>query len=467
MADTRPHLAYVFERFPSFTQTFCVREILELERQGLRPLIFSIRDTRGEIPRHFPDALYERVHFLPPEKELVDSVKQLKSDGHLPQSAVLALREWKDRPDTRDKQRLYEAAWIGWKMREAGVRHAHSHFAGVGARTAWWLRRLHGFTYSFTGHANDLWSRNDLPLTLADLMRDASLVATVSDYSARDLRERFPEAAAKVRRVYNGLDLAPFRAAAARRDPAAVWQAPGGPLILSVGRLIEKKGFDDLIRACARLRDCGAGPFRCVIVGDGPLETELADLIRQLDIADRVTLAGPRSQPEIIDLLQHAALFALPCVTEADGGKDNLPTVLMEAMAARVACASTRLAGVPEMVIDGITGRLVDERRPDDFAGILAEMIASPDTCETMGRAGEERAARLFAQEATARSLRRLLIGHGLTRFDPGLVARDPITSVQYARQMPLRIRQAFWKAAHREKSEIRISTSETISNQD
>lgn len=438
------HLAYVFERFPSFTQTFCAREILELERQGLRPLLFSIRDTRDEVPRQFPDDLYERVIFLPPEKELVDAVKRLKEENRLPQSIILTLREWKDRADPRDKQRVYEAAWIGQKLAEHGIRHVHSHFAGVGARAAWWLRRFYGVTYSFTGHANDLWSKNDLPLTLADLMRDASFVATVSEYSARDLRERFPDAAGKVRRVYNGLDLAPFRARGALRDPRAVWS--GERLILSVGRLIEKKGFDDLIRACALLRERGVANFHCQIVGEGPLEPELRALIAEKSVDDLVTLAGPKSMPEIVELLGRTAIFALPCVTEQDGGKDNLPTVLMEAMAARVACASTVLAGVPEMVIDGETGRLVPERQPEAFADILAEMLADPEKTDAMGRAGEAHAARLFAKEATARSLRRLLISRGLTRFDFGQVFRDPATVWSYLRQIPLRVRRWFWR---------------------
>ena len=122
----RHPLAYVFERFPSFTQTFCVREILELERQGLCPLLFSIRDTRGEVPRQFPEELYERVVFLPPAKELVEEVKQLKAEGRLPQSVVLTLRHWKEKDDQRDKQRVYEAAWIGTRLADAGVRHVHS-----------------------------------------------------------------------------------------------------------------------------------------------------------------------------------------------------------------------------------------------------------------------------------------------------------------------------------------------------
>ena len=442
--NQRFHLAYVFERFPSFTQTFCVREVLELERQGLRPLIFSIRDTRDEVPRNFPDELYERVVFLPPEKELVEEVKALKAAEKLPQEIVITLREWKHRDNTGDKARVYEAAWIGLKMREAGVRHSHSHFAGIGARAGWWLRDFYGFTYSFTGHANDLFCKTDMALTLDDLMRDASLVVTVSDYTVENLQQRFPRAAGKVKRVYNGLDLKPFEAAGERRDLQKVWRGDEPPLILSVGRLIEKKGYDDLVRACAGLKERGIENFRCTIVGDGPMEDELKGMIADLGVGDQVELVGPKSQADIIGYLEKTALFALPCVTEKDGGKDNLPTVLMEAMAARVACASTVLAGVPEMVLDGETGRLVPEREPEQFAGILAEMLSDSERTNAMAEKGHAHAQEHFAKEVTARQLLGLLVARGRTRFDVGLVGADAGLLASYFGQWGTRLARRF-----------------------
>ena len=400
----RPHLAYVFERFPTFTQTFCVREILELERQGLRPLLFSIRDTRGEpLEDHFPADLVERVHFLPQGKDLVREVTRMKDADELPQEIVLTLRHWGDAPD---KTRVYEAAYIGMKMREARVWHAHSHFAGVGARTCWWLKQFYRMQFSFTGHANDIFEDSGCAISLEKLMADAVLVVTVSDYTKSYLAERFPGESAKVQRVYNGLDLEPFATAigAQKSDP---------PILSSVGRLIEKKGFDDLIRACARMRELGGGDFQCVIVGDGPMEEELNDLITELAVADLVTLAGPKSQPEIVELLGRSSVFVLPCVTEKNGGKDNLPTVIMEAMAAGLPCVSTRLAGVPEMVIEGETGLLVDERCPDDFAHAVAKLLKDPEARARMGQAGEGRAREVFAQAVTAGSLKSKFAGCG------------------------------------------------------
>ncbi len=416
------HIGYVFERFPSFTQTFCVREIQELERLGVRPLIFSIRDTRDEAIRHFPPELLERVRFLPPRDELTAQVRAWKDDHRLPRAAALTLRHWDERPD---KARVYEAAWIARQLADLGPaapRHFHSHFAGIGARVGWWLRRFTGVSTSFTAHANDIFCKPE-PQTPAfeRLFHDAALVVTVSDYTARQLREQFPGDAARIQRVYNGLDLQPIMDARARADRS---RAGGG--ILSVGRLIEKKGYPDLIAACAVLRDQGR-MFRCRIVGEGPLEEALRRQIVELNLQDRVQLTGPLGMDAIIRLLvEETQVFTLACATESDGGKDNLPTVLMEAMAASLPCVSTRLAGVPEMVIENKTGYLTEERDPADFAAKLAALLLHPSLCETMGQEGLKHAKAHFAQEVTGRALLAAFAGQGDLRSDASLRARHP-----------------------------------------
>jgi colanic acid/amylovoran biosynthesis glycosyltransferase len=413
---TPPHLAYIFERFPTFTQTFCVREILELERVGVNPVIFSVHDTRDEAVRHYPADLLDRVHFLPPEEELIGQVLAWKDANVLPQSVVLTLRQWGDRPD---KNRVYEAAWIGHRLSELApnVRHAHAHFAGVGARACWWLRKFYGLSYSFTAHANDIFCQQSECIPgCAKLANDASLIVTVSDYTARDLRARFPDAASRVQRVYNGLDLQPFLQARAASDRS---RAAGG--ILSVGRLIEKKGYDDLITACGILRDRGL-KFRCRIVGEGPLEPICKYLISKLKLDGIVELTGPLPMDEIIRLLaDETQVFALACKTESDGGMDNLPTVLMEAMAASLPCVSTKLAGVPEMVVDGVTGLLSEERQPEAFADHLAKLLQDEALCEKMGAAGLEHAKQHFAKEVTSKALLRAFAEHSAFGFDIAL----------------------------------------------
>ncbi len=411
------HLAYVFERFPSFTQTFCVREVLQLESMGVRPLIFSIRDTREEEIRHFPKELFDRVHFLPARDALIEQVRQWKDAHLLPRAAGLVLRHWGDRPD---KMRVYEAAYIAKVIADLGrdaPRHAHSHFAGIGARTCWWLRKFSGVSHSFTAHANDIFCRPGEQLPAFErLFDDASLVITVSDFTAAELRARFPASAARIHRVYNGLDLDPLITARAKSDRS---RSPGA--ILSVGRLIEKKGFDDLITACALLRDQGI-PFHCRIVGDGPLESELKSQISNLNLHREVELTGPLGMEAIIRLLaDETQVFALACVTEKDGGKDNLPTVLMEAMAASLPCVSTRLAGVPEMVLHGRTGFVCEERRPQEFAALLGRLLSAPALCAQMGAAGLDHARAQFAQEKTGAQLLEKFARFGGLRFDSKL----------------------------------------------
>lgn len=429
------HLAYVFERFPSFTQTFCAREILELERLGLRPIIFSIHDTREENIRHFPAELFDRVHVLPPPDELVEIVKKRKDHNEFPQGVVLTLRHWEDRPD---KLRVYEAAYIGSEMQRLGVHHAHSHFAGIGARACFWMRQFYGHTFSFTGHANDIFCKPNTAtnsiVSLKHMIDEAALVITVSDYSVKRLCKDYPSAKTRIHRVYNGLDLSPFRRAIGNEKAKPV-------KVLSVGRLIEKKGFDDLIRAMAIIKSKGAR-CSCQIVGEGPLHDDLQQLIRDTQTEDVVELLGPKSQDEIITLLGHASIFALPCVTEADGGMDNLPTVIMEAMAAELPCISTTLAGVPEMVIDGVTGKLVPERQPEAFAAALLTVIEDFECQRKMGNKGLNLARESFAKEVTASHLARLLIRYGHVLYDPNITRIRTATKGDYARQFLRRLKR-------------------------
>lgn len=395
------HLAYLFERFPSFTQTFCVREIEGLRRLGLNPSLFSIRSLEGEPSPGPGEDLKPEVTYLPE-----DIVRDAAGGPGEPVGARLR-RQWRilrEQPQKQtDFRRVYEAIWLGPILKRADIRHVHTHFAGIGARTAYHLKRLFGITYSFTAHANDIFRREArLPLQLADLVEEAEFVVTVSDFSRQLLARRFPERAESIHLVYNGI--APERFVE-RLSP----DTP--PVIASVGRYIEKKGFDDLISACAHL---GEREFRCEIIGYGPLEQELRQQADSLGLKDQVELTGARPEEEVERLLRRATLFALPCIQAADGGMDNLPTVIMEAMAVGLPVVSTRVAGVPEMVEDAVTGYLVDEKRPDAVASAIARLLDDPELAARMGGAGREFARERFSLDVTSRRLRELFEQHDL-----------------------------------------------------
>ncbi len=370
-----------------------------MERQGMAPWIYAIRRPQDEPPQEFPAGMAERVRYLPEESELGEEFRWLKRCDRLPEPLRADEQRLKG---GRDKARIQEAGWLGGQMKLAGIGHVHTHFAGIAARTAYWLHRHYGIGYSFTAHANDVFCPpdRDLSLTLEELINAARFVVAVSDFGAAQLKERFPQAADKIFRVYNGIDVDAFPLA----HPAT-----NGSCIVAVGRYIEKKGFDDLIAACALLRDRGID-FDCQIVGEGPLEPDLQAAIDRANLSGRVTLTGPKSMVEVSALLDTAQVFVLPCVVEADGGMDNLPTVIAEAMAAGLPVVSTTLAGVPEMVADGRTGLLVPPRSPEKLADALARMLNEPGTAERLGQEGCRRARELFAVKTTTRQLKRLLL---------------------------------------------------------
>ena len=389
--------AYVFERFPSYLQTFCYREIAELDRQGEMPPLFSIRRPDDEPPQDWDEKIVARVQYVPGEPQLVREVEHALKRKELNQEIVELVAEWGRRSDFL---RLYQAIHIGSRLQKLGINHVHAHFAGMAARTAFWINKFFGVPFSFTAHANDIFAPQEFEIGLGKLIGAASAVVAVSDYAANFLKERFAANAAKIHRIYNGLDLSRFK----RAD-----FANAVPTIVSIGRLIDKKGFADLIRACDLLKKRGHD-FRCEIIGEGPLENDLRTQIADLELKSQVNLAGPKTQTQIVQQLAEASVFALPCVVDPDGARDNLPTVIMEAMAAGLPVVSTTVGGIAEMVVHGESGFLVEPHNPVALADAIEKVIVDPALARRLGQAGYERAEQLFSIERNVRELRDLLL---------------------------------------------------------
>jgi glycosyltransferase involved in cell wall biosynthesis len=403
--------AYLFERFPSFVQTFVYREAGEMVRQGMGPRLISIRQP--DDPAALAEHLEADIFYLPGEKELRAEVDRRRVAGQLARRAHRAIPRHRGESDS---QRMFEAAWLAPVLKEAGIRHIHAHFGGLAARTAWWLRRLSGIPYSFTGHANDIFCETGFPVSNEQLVRDACFIVTETDYARHWMEEKYPFARGKVRRVFNGIALDGF-------PP----RQPSGPIprILSVGRYVEKKGFADLIEACRLLRAAGQ-EFECLIIGGGPLAETLQAAIDRADLGSSVKLLGPRPQGEVRRLLSEAQLFVLACVVEEGGGSDNLPTVIMEAMACGLPVVSTRVAGVPEMIADGEEGLLVPAHDPSALSAAILQVLRAPDLAERLGRRGREAAQAKFAVETTAAELKHLLIERAGVSIPPEALRFDP-----------------------------------------
>ncbi len=395
--------AYLFERFPSFGQTFCYREVAELDRQGVAAPIFSIRTPKNEPPQAWDPRIVRRVCYLPEESGLLEEVRRASKKRQLPLEVTAVIEEWGRRTDFL---RLYQAAFVGLRLQQMGVSHVHAHFAGMAARTAFWIRRFFPITYSFTAHANDIFAPRNFEISLDKLVKTARAIATETDYAERFLRDRFPECAARIHRIYNGVKLTEF----GRADFSAAI-----PLIVAVGRLIPKKGFPDLIRACRLLAESGTR-FVCEIFGDGPLERELRLQIEEAGLQERVRLVGAQPQQEIRKRLARANVFVLPSVRDRDGGMDNLPTVIMEAMASGLPVVSTAIGGIPEMVLDNQTGFLVTPGDVLALASAIEKLVNDRPLARRLGLAGYQRAEQLFDIEKNARDLYALITGNGFEK---------------------------------------------------
>jgi colanic acid/amylovoran biosynthesis glycosyltransferase len=381
-------LAYLFERFPAFTKTFCAREVAELYRQNLRVPVFSIRRPNDDRPLNIPLNGVD-VRYLPDSNNLWFKVLTrlaAKRFSHI----------WNPKQDPRDKHRVHEAIHLGPLLEKEGIAAVHAHFAGMATRTAWWIKRLFGIPYSFTGHANDIFvEKADQRLPLGQLIQDAEFVATETEFSTQYLQSKFPGSASKIHRVYNGLNLDPFRLA----DPAT------GPLeIIAIGRLIPKKGFEVLVQACNMLVSKGL-KLRCRIVGAGPEHVPLRQSIDRLALGKFVELTGPKAQPEIVELLAQSNLFVFPAVEEGTGDRDNLPTVIIEAMASGLPVIATGLGGIGEIVTHQINGLIVSQGDADGLADAIAFMAEHRDLRTSYGKNGLAVVKEKFTVETTVKGL--------------------------------------------------------------
>ncbi|OED48113.1 hypothetical protein AB838_12710 [Rhodobacteraceae bacterium (ex Bugula neritina AB1)] len=396
-------IGYVLNRFPRFSQTFVLNEILELERCGHRIDIFSLARPPDEPRQPELAQLQASVTYLPG----LDQLAGLRLGVGFKDRPASLVTEGYDQPcgdplfaglSEADAVRLeVAAAVVASHVRRLGIGHLHAHFGTNQTKVALLAARMAGIRFSWTAHARDLY------LTFADAATDremrrrkiaeAAFVVAVSEYNRQILAAICPERTASIHRIYNGIDLAACR--------------PGKPQagrILAAGRLVEKKGFIHLVEACGRLRDRGLA-FRCEIIGDGPERDRLQQRIEDLALQDIVVLAGYASQTDLFAAMRQAAVFVLPCIQAADGDRDGLPTVLLEAMAHGLPVISSPVTGVPEIISHQQTGLLTPCGDPNALAEAIYRCVHSAGFAEKFGLRGREKTIRQFDLHANVSAL--------------------------------------------------------------
>jgi glycosyltransferase involved in cell wall biosynthesis len=385
-------VGYVVKMYPRFSETFIVTELLQMQRLGVDLEVFSLRPP---VDGRFHASLAELrapVSYLPYAGMRAADVWQALRDAgdelgdlssHLPDLLHV---------DVRD---AVQAIHTARACRQRGITHLHAHFASVASTVARLAAAMAGIGYTVTAHAKDIFhesvDREDLRRTI----RGATSVITVSDFNLRYLRELLGADADRVCRIYNGIDVRAFSYTEPTDRP---------PVIAAVGRLVEKKGFGDLIDAAALLRDAGR-EFRIDLVGAGEWEARLAEQIRDLDLDRHVRMLGALPQSEVIKVVGGAAAFAAPCIVGEDGNRDGLPTVLLEAMALGTPCVATPVTGIPEVIIDDITGLLVPQRDPAALAAALDRLLDDVTLRSSLAKSARDLVETEFDTSRQARSV--------------------------------------------------------------
>ena len=393
-------LGYLYSRYPVISQTFCDAEMLALERRGVDFEIGSIHPPFTSF-RHGPGSnLRAEVCYAPPPR-VVQTIAQLaRRDGTWP-TALVAEHEARYGPGFKAEQRARNALFFAEKFVRSGVSHFHVHFARNATHTALFVKEISKIGFSFTAHAQDFMLDVGNDELLREMCREAAFVVAVSDYSRELLVHKCPDAAGKIHRIYNGIDLRKFQVGPPRSPRLR-------PRILSIGRLIEFKGFRDLIAASAELKKRGI-EFECEILGEGPLRGDLQNAIAAAGLDGIVRLPGALPQEEVVCRLVDCDVFAVACIVDRKGASDVLPTVVLEAMATARPIVSTRLAAVPEIVRDGESGLLVAPGDVEGIANALESLLRDPQLRARLGAAGRRNVEESFDVDKTAVQLLDLL----------------------------------------------------------
>jgi glycosyltransferase involved in cell wall biosynthesis len=426
-------IAYVLKGFPLLSETFISSEVHRVESSGIRLRIFVVKPPDEREHHPVVDQIRAQPDYLPSTTRISKGSRVRWLVTNAPQfvpclvrslcrrpfgvlkAARLALGEsvltrpsfwsWPKISYVRDF--LLALALADRVLRSPDVKHLHAHFAHDSATITWLASMITGLPFSFTAHAKDIYAERLNPRgLLSRKLRAAKFVVTCTEANRRHLEHM--AGTTPVHRVYHGLnaDFSRFT-----QGPSAHHPSIGSARPLAVGRLVVKKGFDTFVEACGFLDREGL-PFEATIVGEDDdvgdgfsVGEDLRSRIVGLGLEGRVQMLGQLGQADLHDRYQQASVFCLPCRVVANGDRDGIPNVLLEAMSCGLPVVSTPVSGIPELIDDGVNGLLVPPDDPEALARALWLLHEDPDLTERLGRAGKATVRQRFDGDQLARRL--------------------------------------------------------------
>lgn len=371
--------AFILKGYPRLSETFIAQEIRALEKRGLPITIYSLRHPTDRDIHPVHREIEAPVVYLPEylkdePARVAGAMAQCRSMPGYADVLELWERDFARDPTTNRVRRLGQAFVLAAEL-DPAIDWLHSHFLHTPASVTRYAALLRGLPWSVSAHAKDIWTSPDWEKR--EKLADCAWAVTCTEANAEHLSSLAPEG--RVERVYHGLDLSRFPA------PTAPVGGNDVPVILSVGRAVDKKGYDDLLRALALVE----APFRFVHIGGGVLTGDLKTLAKELGIADQVEWRGAQPQEAVLQALRAADIFALASRISDDGDRDGLPNVIVEAQSQGLPVVATAVSAIPELIRDGENGLLTPPRDPAAMATALNRLLGDPALARRMGERGQ------------------------------------------------------------------------------
>lgn len=393
-------VAVLVKGYPRLSETFIAQEIHGLEARGVPISIVSLRHPTDALRHAIHDSIAAPVTYLPEylhqdPRRVASALRQVRSRPGYRAARAAFLADLRRDP-TRNRVRRFGQACVLAAELAGGVTHLHAHFLHTPGSVARYAARMTGLPFSLSGHAKDVWTTPGWDL--AAKLHEAAWTVTCNGAAAARLRQVAPGAAVDL--VYHGINLHRFPPPGPNRQERRGVSASDAVRLVSVGRAVEKKGYDILLAALAGLPS--TLHWHLTHIGAGPCLKALKRQARALGIGDRIAWRGAQTQREVLGALRAADLFAIAPRITRDGDRDGVPNVLLEAQSQGLAVVATTVSGIPELVLDGETGLLAPPEDPAALRARLHRLIAAPDARRTLG---DTAAARVRARFDSAPGL--------------------------------------------------------------
>ena len=391
--------AVILKGYPRLSETFIAQELLGLEQQGLKLILFSMRQPRDSKSHPIHSEIRAPVVYLPeyihkePWRFMRALARLIWRPGFWSALAV----GFGDlvREPTRNRIRRFGQACVLAVELPRDVERLYAHFIHTPAAVTRYASIMTGLPWTCSAHAKDIWTSPDWDLKAK--LNSAQWVATCTAVGHAHLQS-LSAAPERVNLIYHGLDLERFP----HFDRPDAWRDGSDPehpvALLSVGRAVEKKGFDTLLDALARLP--ASLEWSWTHIGGGGESDRLKSQCARLGLSERVHWLGAQDQSRVLEAFRDSDIFVLPCRIADDGDRDGLPNVLVEAQSQGLSCISTPVSAIPELIDSEARGLLVPPNDAGTLAAAIERLARAPSDRDSIGRAGEARVREAFDHRA-------------------------------------------------------------------